>query len=171
METVSFDCNSQFLDVQLDAQLDTRTRSALERKYENRPENLGELIVASSLYAAAGHVRRRSPRQRAFALWVDVLDQLPDEEDLEKLLAAFGRYEDEPMKIVRVLVYSEEARIGPEDLSLSLVDWLRETYARFVLRFPTKEEENVALREVKRSPNGWRSVILELALRDEYRSY
>ncbi|MBN1442074.1 MAG: FHA domain-containing protein [Planctomycetes bacterium] len=130
----------------------------------------GQAIASSQLYASSRLVRARGRNRWARSLWVDVLDRIPDEKNVETLLGALEQTGDE-RELVRVLVYSAHAKVGPQDADLALAEWIRETFARFLLRFPTQAEERQALEEIQRSPEGWRDVVQSLALRPDYSQY
>jgi hypothetical protein len=136
---------------------------------EVEPLHLGALIVSSRFYAGREHRRRRSGEQRAAALWVDILDRLPARENTETVMEALRESAD-PAQVIRTLLYSPQAAAGPRE-GESAEEWLRSSYLRFLLRHPSAEERQATLIELERDPEGWRRVLLELALREEYAWY
>jgi len=135
-------------------------------------ERLGYSIVSSRFYAAAEHSRERSPRQRAHALWVDLLDEVPTAADSDLVRRALAGSPEDLQPVVRTLLHSEKAERGasPGD-GADRNTWVAQTFARFLARQPTDAERQEALAELARGEDGWRRVLLDLALRRDYARY
>lgn len=133
-------------------------------------ERLGRILSSSRLYSEPQHRRRRSIEQRVRSFWSDLLDHMPTAENAETVSKALEEENGEPTEVLRTMVYSKSARIGPADRKMEGRVWVRESYMRFLLRYPLAEEEGAALEKLGQE-NGWRLVILELALRPEYQEY
>jgi hypothetical protein len=134
-------------------------------------ERAGRLIASSRQYASLDHQRRRSPLQRARSLWVDLTDTLPKPAHAAALLHVLSQHPDEPLKVLRPMVYSDNAHLGPEELGLEPEPWIQEAYCRLLLRQPSSAEKKRTVEELRRDPGAWRLVLLELALRPEYLRY
>ena len=135
-------------------------------------ERLGFVIASSRYYASAEHVRDRSLRKRSRAFWVDLLDAVPSVEEADIIRRTLENPQNDLQAIVRTLIYSP--KVGPTVAPAgtgSAEQWVDATYLRFLLRLPKGPERNEAIVEFGRDDDGWRRLLLDLGLRQEYARY
>ena len=145
--------------------------AALDR-HSATPVDAARNIAISGIYAANGHRRTLSTRQRAAGLWVNFFDEIPTPNNIELVQKALEEQRDDPTAIVRTLAAHEKAAAAsPERRKEDPGDWVRFSYARFLLRYPSGIEETRALGEIRRQSDGWRWVLQELALREPGHRY
>ena len=150
----------------------TQERDALLKQAQGSVAGVGAVITSSALYGSAGHARDRSPRQRARALWVDLLDEIPTADNAELIRSAIANPATDLQPVVRTLIHAEEARGGSGPRSGETPgSWVERSYLRFLLRLPTSDERREAIAEMNADGDGWRRVLLALSLDSEYLRY
>jgi hypothetical protein len=136
--------------------------------------DLGLLLTASAEYRSPSMERKRTVRQRAGSLIVDLLDRAPREGEAPDVESALDEYPG-GARIARVLAWTPEATAAlpalPAGEAAATRDFLREEFQRFLSRAPSEAEETSLLKELARGQEGARWMRIALAGSAAYRSY
>jgi predicted component of type VI protein secretion system len=129
-------------------------------------------LATSAAYCDPSRKRPRTKEQLARSLLVDLLAELPERAKVTKTLAAIDSKAPNAVQAVAVAIagVADASRAGPRE-KVSPEDWLRDAYARLLLRQPSATELASAKTQLSSGPDAWRAILSELASREEYLSY